>query len=96
MNVIEIWEPRWHDRKVLIATRKVWEQNIIRFTKTGAYKGDYILSGEEIKKYPVGTNGKIPCYEVPLSEFEPDMEETTAEDDRQTRIDLFIDSELGK
>jgi hypothetical protein len=68
MNRIEIWQPRWHDRKVLIAKDKVREENEIVFTKTKSLPSTvhYFLSGEEIRKHPLGTNGVIPCYEVPL------------------------------
>lgn len=67
--MIEIWQPRWHDKVVLIAKSKVRDQNTIVFTKTPAMKGEYHLSGEIIKSYPLDTNGRIPCYAVSLKEF---------------------------
>ena len=67
---ITILAPRWHDRKVLIAGFKVGTHNVITFTKAPTYPGQYYLSGETIRKYPLGTNGKIKCYEVPLDELE--------------------------
>ena len=64
---IVIFQPRWHDRKVLIAKYKVQAQNEIIFTKAKNLAGkSYYLSGEEIIKYPLETNGKIFCYAVPL------------------------------
>ncbi len=70
--MIDIWNPRWHDRKVLIAKYKVRTGlNEIRFTKAPSLKGKiFVLSGATIKNYPLETNGKIDCYAVPLDEFE--------------------------
>ena len=67
--MIEIWSPRWHDRKVLIATYKVKDGiNDIVFTKTKSLEGKvFKVDGVIIRKYPVTTNGKIQCYEVPLN-----------------------------
>lgn len=69
--MIDIWSPRWHDRKVLIAKYKVSDGlNQIRFTKAKSLKGKvYSISGMEIMKYPVETNGTIKCYAVPLEKI---------------------------
>ena len=69
--MIEIWQPRWHDRKVLIAKYKVNEgKNRIKFTKAKRLMGKtFELEGGEIKSYPLETNGKIDCYAVPLDKF---------------------------
>jgi len=69
---IEIWEPRWHDRIVLIAKYKVTSGvNKIIFTKTKSLKNKvFQLTGTEIKKYPITTNGTIACYAVPLDKLE--------------------------
>ena len=66
--MITIWEPRWHDRKVLIAAHKVQEQNEIVFTRTKSIPATtkFRISGKEIRQYPISTNGAIDCYEVPL------------------------------
>lgn len=69
-NKIEIWQPRWKDRKVLLATFKVKQDNIVVFTKAPSLKGEFYISGETARKYPVETNGTIGCFAVPLSEFE--------------------------
>jgi hypothetical protein len=70
--MITIWNPRWHDRKVLIAKYRVVNgPNIIRFTKAKSLKDkDYMMTGEQIRTYPLETNGKIPCYAVPLDELQ--------------------------
>jgi len=63
---IPIWEPRWHDRVVLVARYKVKEDNEILFTR-GALNGNrYPIKGSDIRKYPLESNGKIACYAVPL------------------------------
>lgn len=66
-NKIEIWQPRWKDRVVLIAKHKVGTHNDIYFTKAPSM-GDnhYYISGEAARQCPTDTNGKIACYAVPL------------------------------
>lgn len=70
-QMIEIWQPRWKDHKVLIAKHKVGLHNKIIFTRTPSMPGEYYASGEDIQKYPITDNGKIPCYEFPVSELKP-------------------------
>lgn len=69
-NNIEIWQPRWKDRKVLIAKYKVGTHNRIVFTKTKSMPGEYYLSGEAIRRYPLQTNGTLECYAVPMDELQ--------------------------
>lgn len=66
--MIEIWQPRWKDRKVLIAKFKVREGvNEIRFTKAPSLGTDiFRVNSEVIRACPIGSNGKLDCYEVPL------------------------------
>mgnify|MGYP006935486215 CR=1 FL=1 len=65
--MIKIWNPRWHDRKVLIATYKVKPgDNIIKFTKCKSLPGKFHITDVEIKKCLVESNGKIDCFAVPL------------------------------
>lgn len=66
---IEIWAPRYKDRTVLIATRKVGDHNIITFTKAKHLPDKYYIEGKNIRKYPKDTNGKIPCYAVSMDEL---------------------------
>ena len=70
--MIKIWEPRYHDRVVLIAKHKVRNgTNTIIFTKCKSLKGKtFTMTGEYIRSCPLDSNGKIPCYAVPLREFE--------------------------
>lgn len=69
VNTIELWQPRWRDKVLLIAKYKVQADNRIVFTKEKSMPGEYYLSGETIKKYPVESNGKIPCYAVHMDEL---------------------------
>ena len=68
--MIEIWQPRWFDRTVLIACSKVKDgDNWIRFTKTPSMTGTYMCHSDIIRSSPVVSNGKIRCYAVPLYEL---------------------------
>jgi hypothetical protein len=70
MSKIEIWQPRWKDRKVLIAKYKVGAINEIVFTKTKSLPGVYVISGDEVRTYPLESNGKLACYAVPIDALE--------------------------
>jgi hypothetical protein len=67
--IIPVWEPRYHDRKVLLATYKIGEKNKVKILK-GAFKGEYFISGVVASSYEIVSNGRIPCYAVPLSQLE--------------------------
>lgn len=69
-NLIEIWQPRWKDRTVLIAKYKVGTHNEIVFKKAPTFPDRYYLSGETIRNYPLSSNGKLMCYQVPVDELE--------------------------
>ena len=69
---IEIWAPRYKDKKILIAVRKVGTHNEVTFTKAPHLMGTtWYLSGETIRECPVDSNGTIPCYAVPVDKLEP-------------------------
>lgn len=70
-QLIEIRHPRYHDRKVLIAKYKVGTLNKIIFTEAKSMPGEYAMKGEDIEKCPVGTNGKLAVYCVPIDSLEP-------------------------
>jgi len=66
-RTIEIFAPRWHDRKALIAKYKVTaEEILVKFTKAGSWNGVYSISSRKIKECSIDTNGSIECYAVPL------------------------------
>ena len=68
MNKIEIWQPKYKTDSVLIATYKVAPENTIIFTKAKHLEGkEYSISGADIRQFPVVNNGKISCYDVPMS-----------------------------
>ena len=70
MNTISIWAPRFKDMKVLIAPYHVQAgMNRIVFTKTWRDKV-LLMSGEQIKSYPMEWNGKIGCHAVDVSDFD--------------------------
>jgi hypothetical protein len=69
-NKIAIWQPRWKDRKVLIAKFRVGTHNEVVFTKTKSLPSVYYLSGETIRRYPLENNGKILCHAVDMNELE--------------------------
>lgn len=72
LNLIDIWQPRYKDRVVLIASYKVKENNKIIFSKAKHLAGKvYYMSGRKIRSYPIDTNGKVQCYAVPLDDLEP-------------------------
>lgn len=71
MRNIPVWEPRWHDRRALIATYKVGENNRITFPKTKSMPDAYYLSGKTIRQFKKESNGTIDCYCVPLDKLEP-------------------------
>lgn len=70
--MIEIWQPRWKDRKVLIAKYKVCSGvNEIIFTKAKCLTGKkFHIQGSEIAKCPIESNGTIDCYAVPMGLLE--------------------------
>lgn len=67
-NIIEIWSPRYKTNSVLVATYKVAKDNVIVFTKAKYLMGkEFYVSGSDIRSCPLDNNGKIACYDVPMS-----------------------------
>lgn len=84
MNIIEIYEPRWHDRTVLVATYKVKSgYNYIKFTKVSENSGLkgklYRFHSTEINTNRVQSNGRIPCFAIPMEILELVEEEKKEE-----------------
>lgn len=69
--MIEVWMPRYKDRKVLVAKYKVIAgENQIVFTKAKHLEGKvFCMSGAKMSEYPLTTNGTITCYEIPMDDF---------------------------
>lgn len=72
MNVIEILDPRYKDNVVLVATYKVKSgYNYIRFTHAKHLLGKlYRFHATEINTNNVQSNGKIPCFVIPMEKLE--------------------------
>lgn len=71
MKYFAIYQPRYHDKRVLLAAHKVGEHNKIVFLQAPDMGTEpYYVSGKTVKKYPKQSNGAIKCYAVPLSELE--------------------------
>jgi hypothetical protein len=67
----EIIQPRWHDRTVLLARHKVGTHNSVVFTNAPTYPGEYYVSGRDVTRSELTTNGTIQCFAVPLDYLEP-------------------------
>lgn len=74
--MIEIYQPRYHDRAVLIANYKIASGYDVPIRiKFGSYKGDYIVPSKIISKAPIeaikSKIGKmIPMRVVSLDDLE--------------------------
>lgn len=71
----DIWEPRYHDKKILIHVRKVpqdIEHYIIRFEypKPKEDYGWFYMSGKMIRRHQKQDNGQGEVYVVPLNKRE--------------------------
>lgn len=75
-HVFTIWTPRYRDKVVLLAKRKVGEHNKVIFSgdpKTGYNmmgEAPYYVSGSVVKKCKLENNGSIDCYAVPIDKLE--------------------------
>jgi hypothetical protein len=72
MKTIEIWQPRYSTKSVLVATHKIAiGVNYITFTKDKSLFGNiYKIDGNKARTYPKQPNGSIEVYEIPMSELE--------------------------
>jgi hypothetical protein len=77
-EINDIWEPRYHDDKILINVAKVSEDiehYIIKFKKCNKYPDWFYMSGKNIRRCSKQENGKGEVYVVPMTNrqaFEPD------------------------
>lgn len=88
---LDIIAPRWHDSKVLLSQKKVSQASpimLIEF-RTKSLKGQrFCARRAEVEKYPVETNGRIPCYAVPMDDLDS---YDTAQEVRDIALNLFPD-----
>lgn len=70
--MIEIWEPKWKTREVLIAKNKIKKgKNLLVFTKSPSLKGRvFSFDGQSVKDacdtQKIGKGYQIDCYRVPF------------------------------
>lgn len=68
---LPILAPRYKDSVALLAKYKVDQSTpivIVEFTKAKHLLGQrYAIQKNKAIRYPVDSNGKIPCYAVPMS-----------------------------
>ncbi len=73
MNIVDIWQPKWSTRQVLIGKHKLLsDPTIIRFTKIkdgNEWAGVWSVSKKEIMSSQTVNNGKIDCWAVPLDKL---------------------------
>jgi hypothetical protein len=78
---LDIWAPRYSDaytatdeRVALLAQYKVMQSSpviLVDFSKAKHLKGQrFCITREAAMRYPLDSNGKIPCYAIPMSAFE--------------------------
>lgn len=77
MNQIIVWEPRWHDRVVLVANHKLQEHNEI-VIKYKTYPNPFYISGTVARSFPLeqlktkaGTTMAVRA--IPLVELEKEV-----------------------
>jgi len=77
MNQILIWEPRWHDKVVLVAERRLLDDNEIVIRHKN-FPRPYYLTGKRARDFPLEdmktkAGGTIAVRAVPLEELEKEV-----------------------
>ena len=101
-TVIDLWFPRYSskyteakDYVFLPATYKVRQGErviIIEFSKAKHMKGlKFCMLRDDIMKYPIQSNGRIPCYSVPQGKWKP---VETPEDIKRILTNLWPNEEF--
>jgi hypothetical protein len=77
MNKIIIWEPRWHDRVVLVADRKIGEHNEITI-KHRDFPNPFYITGKTARTFPLEEmatkrGGLLAVRAIPLRELEKEV-----------------------
>ena len=77
MNQIIIWEPRWHDRTVLVADRRLFAHNELVIMHK-AFPASFYLTAEQARMFPLEqmptkAGGTIAVRAIPLTELEKEV-----------------------
>lgn len=77
VNQILIWEPRWHDRVVLVAEKRILPENQVIIQHKDFPRSFYITE-EQAKKFPLEqmktkAGSTIAVRAIPLSELEKEI-----------------------
>jgi hypothetical protein len=77
LNKIVIWEPRWHDRVVLVADRRLLVHNEV-IIEHKDFPRPFYLSGKFARSFPLEqmktkNGGEIAVRAIPLSELEKEV-----------------------
>lgn len=72
MNILPIWNPRYHDRTILVNPRKcIRGINYVQITKDKDYQNKLLKFHSDIlDNYPAQKNGKGIVVAIPISQFE--------------------------
>lgn len=68
----DVWQPRWHDKVVLLKAKKVKEGNQwlkIKFSKAPSLEEEYVISKAKALTFPKDSNGTADMIAVPLNEL---------------------------
>lgn len=75
LAVFEIFQPRWHDKTVLVHAQRLKNAKTkwikIKFTKAPTMEGDWVISKQKALSFPLGTNGTTQMRIIPLNALEP-------------------------
>lgn len=77
INQIPIWQPRWHDRRVLVADSRLFDRNEIIILHKD-FRRSYFITGDQARQYPIKqmptkAGGRIAVREIPLDKLEREV-----------------------
>jgi len=75
LTFFSIREPRYHDKVVLLSAKKIKDAKTqwlkIKFTDAPSMEGDWCITQQKAKSFPLTTNGVIQCRAITLSALQP-------------------------
>lgn len=77
MNQILVWEPRWHDKTVLVADYRLFDHNQIQIGHKD-FPEPFYLTAERARQFPLEdmktkTGGTVAVRAIPLAELEKEV-----------------------